>query len=131
MPNVKTMPSTAYNRTISTIRDYPRMVYEVERLRRDTASVKATNYSGMPSGGTPSGMDDKIARLVDLERDVEKMREVIDTIPEDMRDGIMNNVMYGIGFPRNRDGYLVPSIATWKREKQKFIVLMAHKMRIY
>lgn len=132
MPKITCMPPTAYNRTISTIRDYPRMVYELECLRRDAGCLKAASYDAMPKGTSAgSGLEDKIARVVDLEREVQKMQECIDTIPADMRDGILDNIFYNTGFPRNEDGQLVPEMSTWKRVKRNFIVCVAHKLRIY
>ena len=126
------MPPTAYNRTISTIRDYPRMVYELECLKRDAGCLKAASYDAMPKGtGCCSGLDDKIAHIVDLETEIQKMQECIDTIPADMRDGILDNIFYNTGFPRNEQGQLVPEMSTWKRAKREFIVRVAHKFRIY
>ena len=135
MPRVTCMPPTAYNRTISTIRDYPRMVMELEQLKRDAGSVKATNYDGMPKGvgsnGLGNGLEDKIAHLVDLEREVERMQAVIETIPTDMRDGILHNILYNTPYPRNEYAQLVPSLSTWKREKRKFVLRFARELRIY
>lgn len=132
MPRVTSMPPSAYNRTISTIRDYPRMVMELEQLKRDAGSIKATNYDCMPKGsGGGSGLEDKIAHLVDLENEVQKMQAVIETIPADMRNGIMNNILYNMGFPRNEYGQAVPSLRQWQREKNKFVLRFAREMRIY
>ena len=132
MPKVTSMPPTAYNRTISTIRDYPRMVYELEQLKRDAGCLKGTNYDAMPKGSSGgSGLDAKIAEIVDLETEIQKMQECIDTIPADMRDGILDNILYNTGFPRNEHGQLVPEMSTWKRAKREFIVRVAHKFRIY
>lgn len=126
MPKVTSMPPTAYNRTISTIRDYPRMVYELEQLKRDAGCLKGTNYDAMPKGSSGgSGLDAKIAEIVDLEREVQKMQDIIDTIPEEFRKGIMDNIIYRVGFPH------IPSRATWYREKSKFILRFAKEMRIY
>lgn len=129
MPKVTCMSSTAYNRTIATIRDYPRMVYELEQLKRDAGTVRATSIDGMPKAGTGSGLDDKIALIVDLERDIERMQQCIDTIPADLRDGVMNNILYNTAYPRNEYGHTVPDIRTWKRAKREFVVLFAKTMR--
>ena len=132
MPRVRTMPASVYNRTIFTIRDYPRMVCEYERLKRDTG-VKATNYDGMPKAAVQQGnsLEDKAAKLVDLEREIQLIRDALDAAPDDMRDGILNNVIYGIRFPLNEYGQLVPSLRTWQREKSMFVARVAHAMRIY
>lgn len=125
------MPVSAYNRTIFTIRDYPRMVCEYEQLKRDVG-VKAASYDGMPKGeSVGSALEEKAAKLLDLEREINFIQDVIATIPDDMRDGIMNNILYGMRFPLNGYGQMVPSFATWKREKSKFVSLMAHKLKIY
>lgn len=126
MPKITSMPPTAYNRTISTIRDYPRMVYELEQLKRDAVHLKATNYDGLPKGSSGgSGLEDKIAEIADLELEIQKMQSIIDTIPEEFRKGIMDNILYRVGFPH------IPSRATWYREKSKFVLRFAKEMRIY
>lgn len=131
MPRVRTMPASAYNRTVSTIRDYPRMVCEYEQLKRDVG-VRATNYDGMPKGNNVgSVLEEKAAKLLDLEREVNDMQDVIATIPADMRDGIMNNILYGMRFPVNGYGQIVPSLRTWQREKTLFISRVAHVLKIY
>ena len=125
------MPVSAYNRTIFTIRDYPRMVCEYEQLKRDVG-VKAASYDGMPKGeSVGSALEEKAAKLLDLEREINFIQDVIATIPDDMRYGIMYNILYGMRFPLNGYGQMVPSFATWKREKSKFVSLMAHKLKIY
>ena len=131
MPKITCMPPTAYNRTISTIRDYPRMVHELRKLKRDAGSLKATNYDGMPKATGSSGLDDKMAYLLDLEREVQRMQECINTIPADMRDGIMDNILYNVPYPLNDYTQLVPSLSEWKREKRKFIIRFARTMKIY
>lgn len=131
MPRVRSMPATAYNRTVSTIKDYPRMLYEYEQLKRGVG-VKAVAYDGMPKGNTTeSGVEEKAIRLADLKAMIDNIESVIATIPCDMKDGILNNIYYGWRFPLNEYGQLVPSLRTWQREKEKFIILIAHKLRIY
>lgn len=132
MPKITCMPPTAYNRTISTIRDYPRMVCELEQLKRDAGCLKSSKYDGMPKGSSGgSGLEDKIAHVVDLEREIEKMQAVFSTIPADMRDGIMDNIMYNMPFPVNEYAQLVPSLREWQRVKREFIIRFAREMRIY
>lgn len=131
MSKVTCMPPTAYNRTISTIRDYPRMLIELEQLKRDAECIKASSYDGMPKGASIQTIDDRIALVVDLEMDIQKMQECINAIPVDMRDGIMNNILYNMPFPRNDYAQLVPSLRTWQNEKRKFILNFARTMRIY
>lgn len=131
MPRVRTMPASAYNRTIFTIRDYPRMVCEYERLRRDTG-VKATNYDGMPKTTMQgNSLEEKAAKLVDLEREIILIQDALAKAPDDMREGIINNIIYGMRFPLNEYGQLVPSLRTWQREKNLFITRVAHMMKIY
>lgn len=132
MPNVRTMPVTAYNRTVCTIRDYPRMQYESYQLSMDVECLKSASYDGMPKGSSGgSGLEDKVIRLADLDAEIKQIREAIETIPADMRDGIMNNILYNISFPRNGYAQMVPSYRTWQREKNKFIAQVAHKLKIY
>lgn len=131
MPRVRTMPASAYNRTIFTIRDYPRMVCEYERLKRDTG-VKATSYDGMPKTTMQgNSLEEKAAKLVDLEREIQLIQDALAKAPDDMREGIINNIIYGMRFPLNEYGQLVPSLRTWQREKNLFITRVAHTMKIY
>lgn len=132
MPRVTAMPPSVYNRVVYTIRDYPRMVRELAQLRKDAESVGAVNMDGMPKApGAGGGLENKVAKIADLAREVEAIEDALDTLPDDMRNGILNNVLYNNRFPCNRYGQLVPSLRTWQREKQKFLVLVAHKLRIY
>lgn len=131
MPKITCMPPTAYNRTIAMIRDYPRLLCELEQKKRDVLYLKASNIDGMPKGDGDSGLDDAIAELDAMEREIEKMQAAMDIIPADMRDGILHNIWYNTGYPRNEYGLLVPCMRTWKEEKQKFIITFARMMRIY
>lgn len=131
MPRVRTMPASAYNRTIFTIRDYPRMVCEYEQLKRDVG-VRAASYDGLPrSGAVGSALEEKAAKLLDLEAEINAIQDVMATIPADMRDGIMNNILYGMRFPCNSYGQMVPSLRTWQREKSLFVSRAAHALKIY
>ena len=127
MPKVRCMPATKYNRTISTIRDYPRMVYEYEGLKRDVG-VGAVGHDGMPNGSmVDSEVEEKAVRMADLKRliDDDDIQSVIDTIPPDMQDGILDNIYYGTRFPLNEYGQLVSSLSTWKCEKKGIILLFS------
>ncbi|MBP3585108.1 MAG: hypothetical protein J6J59_05410 [Peptococcaceae bacterium] len=93
--------------------------------------MKASSIDGMPKGAGSSGIDDIIAEVDAMEREIQKMQEVMDTIPADMREGILRNIWYNTGYPRNEYGHLVPCMRTWKEEKQKFIISFARVMRIY
>lgn len=131
MPKVTCMPPTAYNRTISLIRDMPRMERELEQLKKDAQTLNATSYDGMPKGNMSDGMADKIARIVDLERDIEKMQACIDAIPEDMRKGILDNILKNEPYPLNAYAQIVPSQRVWQKEKQKFIIAFAKAMKVW
>lgn len=131
MPRVRSMPSTAYNRVVSTIRDYPRIRKEYERLRLEVGA-KATTYDEMPKGTEQRNeVEEKAIRLADLENEIATMQELIDTIPQGMREGILNNIYYGNRFPPNEWGLLVPSLRQWQREKELFIVRCAHRLHVY
>lgn len=131
MPKITCMPTTSYNITKWTIRDFSRKVSQLEQMKRDIASLKATKYDGLPKGAMAPGLDDKIAAMTDLEKEVKKMQKCIDTLPPDMRDGIMNNIEHGMDFPRNEFGHYVPGLSTWKRTKKRFMILVAHEFQIY
>ncbi len=108
------------------------MVCELEQLKLDAGCLKSSKYDGMPKGSSGgSGLEDKIAHVVDLEREIDRMQTVFGTIPADMRDGIMDNIMYNMPFPVNEYAQLVPSLREWQRVKREFIVRFAREMRIY
>ena len=136
MPRVRKMPTTAYNRVKAVMRDYNRRKAELEQLKSDIVHIKASNYDGMPKcTGSSNGMEDKVDFMVDLEAELEKelgkIQKCIDLIPPDMRDGIINNVTKGTYFPLNEQYQLVPSMRTWQREKEKFMLRVARELHIY
>lgn len=132
MPRVKCMPTSVYNLTKAVMKDYKRRVVELEQLKRDAVCIKASSYDGMPKCASGSGgLDDKMAYMVDLEAEIEKIQKCIDLIPADMRDGIVDNLTENMRFPLNEYGQLVPSLRTWQREKEKFMLRVARELRIY
>lgn len=125
MPRVTVMPKTAYNRTLAMVRDYPRMCEELIRMK-NSIGIGACNQDGMPKGNEVKSAVEKYAiRLADLEDQVNTIKVCIDSIPEDMRNGILNNIYYRVRYP------LMPSDSSWSREKQKFLVCAAEKLGIY
>lgn len=129
MPSVKKMHQTAYYRTIATIRDYPRLKEEIKRLRDE--SVKATAYDAMPKANSISSTVERNAvKIADMEHTIKQIDECLMLIPDDMRAGIFDNILYRTRFPLNEYGLLVPSLSKWKREKTLFIQRVAKKMDI-
>lgn len=125
------MPHTAYSRTIATIRDYPRMKFDLERMKKEIG-LHASVQDGMPKGTeVHSAVEDAAIRMADVEALILAIEWCIERVPADMRTGILNNILYRMPFPRNEYAQLVPSISTWKREKSNFVVCVAHKLRIY
>lgn len=128
---ITSMPPTAYARTISTIRDYPRMKFDLERMRKDVG-LHSANNDGMPKGTEMhSNVEDAAIRMADAQALIDAVEKCIDKIPEDMRSGILNHILYRMPFPRNEYAQLVPSLRTWQREKQIFVCCVAHTLRIY
>lgn len=69
-----------------------RLENKLELIESKLNSIKSTNYSDMPKGGLPKGMDDWIAEKIDLEKRIEKLNKYGDTLKEetyDIIDGIM------------------------------------------
>lgn len=123
---VQRMDNRAYNRTVATIRDYPRMVERLQEMREDAESINATSYDGMPKAQhSPGGNDEGIIRVVMLEQEVEKIQRAMQDIPPDMRAGVMNSILSGDRYPRNEWGYLVPSLNVWSKQKNDFIERVA------
>lgn len=107
------------------------MVYEYDKLSR-SLGAKAAASDGMPkSAAMGSNVEEKAIRLADLEADINRIQKNIELIPEDMREGIINNIVHSMRFPLNEYAQLVPSLRTWQREKQLFVVRIAHDFRFY
>lgn len=131
LPRVRSMPPSVYNRAVSTVRDYPRMVREYDRLSK-SLGAKAATSDGMPkSASMGSNVEEKAVRMADLDADIQRIKKNLHLVPDDMRDGILNNVVHGSRFPLNEWGQLVPSLRTWQREKQLFLIRIAHEFKFY
>lgn len=120
--NVRQMPATAYQRAVTIIRDQPRVKREAERLRIDISRAER------------AGRDTSIEKedLEEAERFLDAIQEVLDScVDSDMQQGIMDNIIYRISFPRNEYAQMVPSRNTWQRSKKIFIAQIAHKFRVY
>ena len=106
------LPKAVYHRTLWIIRDYERLKAERNEL------LYAQNYQqdGMPKGndvGNPT--EAKALRLEQISRDIEAVEQALQTVDEDMRNGIMNSICYRVPYP------YYPGERTWQRAKQKFI----------
>ena len=142
MPRKRSMPASVYNRAIFTVRDYPRMVYEYDKLSR-SLGAKAAASDGMPkSAAMGSNVEEKAIRLADLEADINSLKDRVAAL-EKATEGLntsfaslqalmqKNNIVHSMRFPLNEYAQLVPSLRTWQREKQLFVVRIAHDFRFY
>lgn len=69
-----------------------RLKSKLELIESKLNSIKSTNYSNMPKGGIPKGMDDWIAEKIDLEKRIEKLNKSGDTLKEETYD-IIDTIM--------------------------------------
>ena len=106
------LPKAVYHRTLWIIRDYERLKAERNEL------LYAQNYrqDGQPrSSDASSPTEAKALRLEQISRDIEAVEQALQTVDEDMRNGIMNSICYRVPYP------YYPGERTWQRAKQKFI----------
>lgn len=115
------LPKTLYNRTLGVIRDYERMKSE----RNDILHGGSCAQDGLPRGsGLGNPTESKALKLEQISRDMEAVEQALLLVDEDMRDGIMNNICYWVGYPR------YPSRSTWARNKRFFVYNTAKNLKL-
>lgn len=105
------LPKAVYNKTLWTIRDYHRVKEEVDTM----ITVGGGNSDG-PSSGAPGDPTYRLAvKYADYLDIVNAIDMAKDKIPKEYREGIWNNILYNVRYPRNAER------ATYGHIKSKFI----------
>ena len=96
------LPSALYHQIIWQIRDYYRLKEEYESIPAMGRSV--TDYDGMPHG-SPSfdAMDKKIIRMDKLKQVIDIVETEKESIPEEYRQAVWNNILYRTAYPCDAD----------------------------
>lgn len=113
------LPNHLYMQTLYLIRDYDRLQREYQDMIDETAKS-----DGQPRASGPG--DPTAKRAIRMESTAEKVRAVEQSskmVPEEYRNHVMANVMYGSPYPGTADK------RTWSRHRCRFIFFVAEKMR--
>ena len=112
------LPTSAYLATLWQIRDY----YRLKELIDDTI-LQSPAPDGMPKGTDTTDPTarkaGKISSYMDRIRVIEK---AVDSIPEEYRKGVWDNVMYRQPFPKDADR------ATYSKYKSMFVFDVANRL---
>lgn len=105
------LPTPLYNQIIWQIRDYYRLKEQYNSIPTEGKSV--SDIDGMPHGKVSGddgmvNMVEKMQRLSTIIKIIDKER---DSIPEEYRQGVWNNIMYRMAYPDDADR---TTYARWK-----------------
>ena len=113
------LPHNLYMRTLYVIRDYDRRKDEYIAL----AYVSPHQMNGAPGSGRPSNpTENRGIRRAALFDELEAVEQALMAIPDEYRQGVRQNVMYGAWYPKNAD------VRTYQRWKQRFVYLVAGRL---
>lgn len=113
------LPRTLYHQTIWQIRDYYRLKEQADAI---------LDESPPPPDGQPhsTSVGDQVANkvirrenMLAIIRTIEKEK---DSIPQEYREGIWNNIMFGVAYPNDADR------TTYGRHKSKFVYGVAKRL---
>lgn len=122
-PRYDPLPHNVYMQVLYLIRDYDRMKAEY-----DTAVDESPQPpDGMPRSSGPSDPTaNKAIRLDDLGRRIRAVEAGIETIPEEYRKSIWNNICYRIPYDTRYTSY-----QTFRYHRQKMILTIARRMSLW
>ena len=115
------LPHDIYMRVLYTVKGYDRRQAEYESLLYD---------SMLPPDGQPKGnklsdrtADNGIKRAL-ISEELEAVDQSLMMVAPEYRQGVKDNVMYGIWYPRYAD------IRTYQRYKQRFLHYVAQRLKL-
>lgn len=107
--SVKWIPHNRYMQIIYIIRDYDRLKVSIN----DVIEESPPPPDGMPRGnGTGNPTANKAAKLERVHEELRGIERAINTIPEEYRQSVLNNIQHNIRFPDYAD---YKTWKTWKR----------------
>lgn len=117
--NSYSLPHTLYRRVLAVIRDYDRQREEINNILYGTAEHHEISggFIGKPTENTA-------VRILQYTGDIEAVEKALETIPEEYRMAVLDNIRYGDKFP------YTAGASTWARWKAKFVYEVAKKLQL-
>lgn len=113
------LPKPLYMQVLWLIRDYDRMNAEYHNI----IDGRPGPPDGQPRGnGLGNSTEQKALKRADLWVKIEAIEQALNTIPEEYRKGIWNNIVYWYPYP------IDAAQRTYARYKQRFIYRIAEKL---
>lgn len=118
-----TLPKSIYYRVIYFVRDYPRLLEEIDAILEATP----------PPSETPEVQKQRNIRATEtvnlkyseIKKDIRDIEEtLIQAVPPEARKAIMSSIIYGESYPLDLDR------RTYSRYKQKFIYRLAERRNL-
>ena len=109
------LPHNVYMQCLYAIRDYDRLKKEM-----DDVLYAYPTPDGQPRGSDISDVTaSKAIRIETISRRCEAVEQALVHVPLEYRKGIMDNIMYGAGYPNDADP------ETYRRWRRRFIYHIA------
>lgn len=113
------LPHALYMHVVWLIRDYDRMREEHESSLEKSPAPP----DGQPrSGSNVDSTQQKALTRVNLWTKIEAIDQALNTLPDEYRQGVWNNVVYRVRYPDDAEP------RTYRRYKSKFIYMVAKNM---
>ena len=113
------LPRPLYRMTLAFIRDHERKCDEYKSLEEDSRHPP----DGLPRGSASGNPTQRNGiRRAELWVSISAVKDALNIVPEEYRDGVWENVVHYRRYPDDAD----PS--TYRRYKQRFIHQVAHNM---
>jgi len=113
------LPHNVYMQTLYILKDYPRLKQE----EKDILYQGASFVPGAGRGNTPGDPTGHKAQMLDsVTERIRAVEHALETVPEEFRPGLMNNIARGGGYP------CIAGEATWRRRKARLLHAAAKGM---
>lgn len=90
------LPNNIYMQTLYIIKDYPDMLYRY----KDIGNISAVKITGMPKSNEISNITENQAIVrANLKEKIHAIEHSLKIIPEEYRDGIINNIVLNKRYP--------------------------------
>ena len=115
------LPHNLYMRVLYIVKDYDRLKDEYHAILDSGAAAGVVNAN---TGGAPlTPTEDKAIRLALISDELHAIEQALMMIPDEYRQGVKHNVMYGAWYPGDADE------RTYRRWKQCFINQVARRLK--
>ena len=128
------LPHNVYMQCLYAIRDYDRLKKEIDDIIHsspdryttylDTINGEATECRAYITPGSVAGdpTQDKAIRIEAINERCRSVERALARIPAEYRKGVLDNIMYGVGYPNDADP------ETYRRWRRRVIYYVAQKM---